>query len=118
MPVFDTRSIPWKEPPGHVGGFSKHLVNEEASGSRYFDFRLSRYPIRGRVDPHTHRLAEQVYYFIDGTGVALCGDEKHLVGPGFAMFVPPGTLHAVENTGDRDLVFVIATSPPSDDAPR
>jgi oxalate decarboxylase/phosphoglucose isomerase-like protein (cupin superfamily) len=33
---------------------------------------------------------------------------------GYTMFVPPGINHAVENTGDEDLVFIVVTSPPND----
>jgi mannose-6-phosphate isomerase-like protein (cupin superfamily) len=104
--------LSWHEPPGHVQGFSKYLV--EGLGSRYFDFRLSRYPSGGCVQPHQHEIAEHVYYFIEGTGTADCGDERLTVGPGTVMFVRPGVRHSVVSTGDGDLVFVVATSPPSD----
>ncbi len=114
MSLIDAKDIPWQEPPGHYGGFSKYLVNDENEGSRYFDFRISRYPIKGRVEPHTHEVAEQIYYFISGTGVVQHGTDQIVVVPGNTMFVPPGLLHGVENTGDEDLVFVVVTSPPHD----
>ncbi|CAB4712541.1 MAG: cupin domain-containing protein [Actinobacteria bacterium] len=114
MSVVDSRGLPWNEPPGHFGGFSKYLVNEENEGSKYFDFRISRYPIKGLVEQHTHEIAEQIFYFISGTGTVWYGDEKTIVGPGFTMFVPPTINHGVENTGDEDLVFIVATSPPND----
>ena len=46
--------------------------------------------------------------------LVVLGDEKTIVGPGFTMFVPPKINHGVENTGDDDLVFIVATSPPND----
>lgn len=112
MGHIDSRAIPWDEPPGHVGGFSKYLVGTH-NGSTTMDFRISRYPIRGRVDLHTHEHEEQIYYIISGTGTGQLGQERFLLQPGDTLFVPPTVEHAVENTGDEDLVFVVVTSPPN-----
>jgi mannose-6-phosphate isomerase-like protein (cupin superfamily) len=105
--------VPFHEPPGHLRGYSKYLVDPDL-GSRYFDFRLSRYVPGGLVEPHEHTVAEHVYYFIEGTGSAECGDDTRTVGAGTVMFVPPGVRHSVACTGDVDLVFIVATSPPGD----
>ena len=114
MGFLNAADFPWHEPPGHVGGFSRYLVNPDQGGSRYFDFRISRYPAGGRVDPHVHEIAEHVYYVIAGRGRAECGDERREVGPEDVMFVPPGVPHSLVSSGPDDLVFVVATSPPSD----
>jgi len=114
VPVFRIEEVPWAEPPGHVGGYSKYLISPESQGSRFFDFRISRYPMAGRVEPHVHEIAEHAYYFLEGTGLVEYGEERHIVAPGTVMFVPPGVRHAVENTGQQDLVFIVATSPPDD----
>ncbi len=97
-----------------MGGFSKCLVTTAKDGSRYLDFRLSRYPIRGRVDPHAHETAEHVYYVISGTALVGFDGEQRVIAAGDTIFVPPGAIHSVENTGDDDLVFVVVTSPPTD----
>lgn len=113
-PVFRTEFVPWIQPPGHFGGLSKLLVSPDSHETAYFDFRISRYPIASRVDPHHHDVAEQVYYFLSGTGLAGWGEETYVIEPGMAMFVPPGVVHSITNTGESDLVFFVATSPPSD----
>ena len=113
MGLVDSRTIAWDEPPGHFGGFSKYLVGEH-NGCKTMDFRVSRYPIRGRVEAHTHDVAEQIYYIISGMGTARLGDDTVVVGPGDTLFVPPREVHAIENTGNEDLVFVVVTSPPND----
>ena len=52
--------------------------------------------------------------FISGTGKALLGDKECEIGPGTAMYAPPGVLHRTENTGEEPLqiacVFVPAVS--------
>lgn len=113
MPFYAEEDFEWIEPPGHVRGYSRYLVGPHA-GSRYFDFRTSSYPPGGRVDPHVHEVAEQVYYFIAGAGRAECGTETRAVGPGDVMFVPAGVRHSLVSTGDDDLRFVVVTSPPDD----
>lgn len=106
--------LEWHEPPGHVRAYSKYLIEPDTVDTRHFDVRLSRYPSGGYVASHHHDVAEQVYYFIEGTGTAECGDETVTVGPGTVMFVRPGVRHAVTATGEGDLVFVVVTSPPGD----
>lgn len=113
MPFCKEDDFAWIEPPGHVRGYSRYLVGPEA-GSSYFDFRTSRYPTGGRVGTHVHNVAEQVYYFIAGSGQAECGDENRTVGPGDVMFVPAGVPHSLVATSDEDLRFVVVTSPPGD----
>ena len=112
MGYIDSRRIAWDEPPGHFGGFSKYLVGTH-NGAAHLDFRVSRYPIRGRVEPHVHDDAEQIYYVISGSGLGQIGDDEYLIGPGDTLFIPPTIVHAVVNTGDEDLVFVVVTSPPN-----
>ena len=113
-PVFRTELVPWIEPPGHFDGLSKLLVSPDSHKTAYFDFRISRYPVGSRVDPHQHDVAEHVYYFLTGTGLVGWAEETHIIEPAMAMFVPPGVVHSITNTGESDLVFMVATSPPSD----
>ena len=63
---------------------------------------------------HGHPDNEQVYVIVRGRGVMQAGDEMQEVGEGTLVFIPPGTAHAIKNTGDEPLVFVSATSPPFD----
>jgi mannose-6-phosphate isomerase-like protein (cupin superfamily) len=42
-------------------------------------------------------------------------NETHLVRKHDVIFLPPGIEHAISNTGLIDLVFLVVTSPVSDD---
>ena len=110
--LYRAEMVPWLQPGGHHTAFSKMLVNPELQGSRYFDFRISSYPPSGYVDLHVHDVAEQIYYFLEGTGLAELGDEKQIIEPNTVMYVAPGVPHAVANTGFKNLVFIVVTSPP------
>jgi mannose-6-phosphate isomerase-like protein (cupin superfamily) len=63
---------------------------------------------------HRHSDNEQVYVIVRGRGVMKAGGEEQEVGPGTMVFIPPGTDHAIRNTGSDTLTFVSATSPPFD----
>src|SRR5580704_15545545 len=80
--------VPWREFPNHFGGaLSKPLVMPETANSRHLDYRISMYQPMAHVARHKHDF----------------------------IFLPPGIEHAISNTGLVDLVFLVVTSPVSDE---
>src|SRR6516164_2069152 len=109
--------VPWREFPDHHGGaLSKPLVMSEAAGSRHIDYRISMYQPMAHVKLHRHKVQEQVYHVIEGEGLMEIGGEKRVVRMHDYIFLPPGVDHSISNTGRVDLVFLVVTSPVSDDA--
>ncbi len=109
--------VPWKEYPGHFGGaLSKPLVDPEASESTLIDHRISCYQPMAHVAPHTHRIQEQVYHVLDGEGMMEIDGVRRLVRRHDYVFIPPGVSHALYNSGLVDLVFLVVTTPVSDEA--
>ena len=110
-------SVMWEEPPAHYGGaFSKMLVRPEPCGSKILDYRVSVYQPRAYVAPHKHRIQEQIYHVLDGEGLMEIDGKKHVVRKHDVIFLPPGVEHSIGNTGLGDLVFLVVTSPVTDDA--
>jgi mannose-6-phosphate isomerase-like protein (cupin superfamily) len=108
----------WEDLPGHFGGaYSKMLVRPEVCGSRRIDYRISTYQPKGHVEPHTHRVQEQIYHILEGEGLMELGAERRVVRRHDVIFVPPGVRHAIYNTGLSDLTFIVVTSPPDDAEP-
>jgi quercetin dioxygenase-like cupin family protein len=108
--------VAWKEYPGHFGGaLSKALVDIGNSGSKQLDFRISRYAPAAYVQEHTHKVQEQVYYVLEGEGILTLDDAPHLMRAHDYVYVPPGVRHSFTNTGIHGLVFLVITSPASDD---
>jgi oxalate decarboxylase/phosphoglucose isomerase-like protein (cupin superfamily) len=54
---------------------------------------------------HSHAGQEEVYFFVQGTGVMLVDEERFRVGPGSVMLIPDGAFHRVINDGDSNLLF-------------
>lgn len=108
--------VPWKEYPGHFGGaLSKPLVDPETSDATLIDHRISSYQPMAYVAPHTHKVQEQVYHVLDGEGLMEIDGERRVVRRHDVIFIPPGVEHALYNTGLVDLVFLVITTPVSDD---
>lgn len=109
-------NMPWKEYPGHFGGaLSKELAGPETTGSKRVDFRISRYAPAAYVGEHVHKVQEQVYYVLEGEGMLTLDNTKNLMRPHDYVFVPPGVHHSFTNTGTQGLVFLVITTPASDD---
>ena len=108
--------VPWKEYPGHFGGaLSKPLVDPETSESRLIDHRISCYQPMAHVAPHTHKIQEQVYHVLDGEGMMEIDGERRVVRRHDVVFIPPGVEHALYNSDLVHLVFLVVTTPVSDD---
>jgi mannose-6-phosphate isomerase-like protein (cupin superfamily) len=114
--VRNIAEVPWKEYPNHFGGaLSKPLATPETVGARHFDHRISMYQPMAYVGRHKHKVQEQIYHVLDGEGLMEIGDETRVVRKHDVIFLPPGIEHSIANSGLSDLVFLVITSPPTDD---
>ena len=108
--------VAWREFPNHFGGaLSKPLVMPETAGSRHLDSRISMYQPMARVARHKHQVQEQIYHVLEGEGLMEIAGKNHVVRQHDFIFLPPGVEHAISNSGLVDLVFLVITSPVSDD---
>jgi mannose-6-phosphate isomerase-like protein (cupin superfamily) len=114
--VRNIAEVPWKEYPNHFGGaLSKPLATPETTGARHLDYRISMYQPMAYVAKHKHKVQEQVYHVLDGEGLMEIGNETRVVRKHDVIFLPPGIEHSIANSGLTDLVFLVITSPPTDD---
>ena len=111
-------AVPWQQFPGHFGGaLSKMLAGpENTGGSKLMDFRISRYAPMAYVEEHVHKVQEQVYYVLEGEGVLTVDGQPHLMRAHDYVYLPPGARHGFSNTGTGGLVFLVVTTPATDDA--
>ena len=59
-----------------------------------------------------HRLnRSEVYYIVSGRGTMHIDGESEPVGPGAAVYIPPGSTQFIENTGDAELEFICIVDP-------
>ena len=108
--------VPWKEFSNHFGGaLSKPLVMPDTAGSQHIDYRISMYQPMAHVALHSHKVQEQVYHVLEGEGFMEIDGEHRVLRRHDFIYLPPGVMHSINNTGIVDLVFLVVTSPVSDD---
>ena len=117
--VKSVAETPWRQYPNHFGGaLSKPLAAPDSVKSKHLDYRISMYQPMAYVERHSHKVQEQVYHVLEGEGLMEIGDETRLVRKHDVIFLPPGVPHSINNTGMSDLVFIVVTSPVTDEEPR
>jgi mannose-6-phosphate isomerase-like protein (cupin superfamily) len=63
-----------------------------------------------RTQRHYHKLSEEFYFILEGTGEMTVGDETQSVGPGDAILIPAGAWHEI--TATTSLRFLCCCAPP------
>ena len=108
--------VEWRQFPDHFGGaLSKPLVMPETAGSRHIDYRISMYQPMACVARHKHAVQEQVYHVLEGEGLMEIDGKSQIVRRHDYIYLPPGVEHSIANSGLVDLVFLVVTSPVTDD---
>lgn len=52
-------------------------------------------PAGGATQRHYHKLSEEFYFILEGSGEMEIDGEKRSVGPGDAILIPPGAWHTI-----------------------
>lgn len=62
------------------------------------------------TERHYHRIAEEFYFILEGTGTMELDRTLCEVGPGDCILIPPGAWHTI--TATSDLRFLCCCAPP------
>jgi oxalate decarboxylase/phosphoglucose isomerase-like protein (cupin superfamily) len=76
---------------------NKTLNNLVLSSTKLYRGRMTR--------GHTHQGQEEVYFFVQGTGMMIVNEDRIRVEPGSIVLIPDGAFHQVINDGEMNLVF-------------
>jgi mannose-6-phosphate isomerase-like protein (cupin superfamily) len=61
---------------------------------------------------HYHRLSEEIYVVVKGSGELEVDGETRTVRPGDAVLIPPGAWHTLVNNGTSELRILCCCAPP------
>ncbi|MEM7013458.1 MAG: cupin domain-containing protein [Verrucomicrobiota bacterium] len=67
-------------------------------------------PTGSATDRHYHKLSEEFYFILEGTGTMEIDGEEKSVAPGDAVLIPPSAWHQI--TATEPLRFLCCCSPP------
>lgn len=106
------RSRGQSEPPAR---FDARLAPiGEKIGARKLGCNLTVIPPGKAAFPqHSHRVNEELFFIVEGTGELRLGDATHAVRAGDVIACPPGgpaTAHQFVNTGDAPLKFLAVST--------
>ena len=70
----------------------------------------ARVPAGGRTERHDDKVAEELYFILEGVGEIELDGERRMVGPGDELPIPSGTWHTIMAT--EPLCFLCCCAPP------
>jgi mannose-6-phosphate isomerase-like protein (cupin superfamily) len=65
----------------------------------------------GKTPPNVHQRAHEMFFVLEGEGVALYDDRAVPIKTGDALMLRPGTSHVIENTGQGKLYTLTVMVP-------
>ena len=68
-------------------------------------------PAGGATERHYHKLSEEFYFILEGSGMVEIDGESRHVNPGDAILIPPGAWHQIM-AADANLRFLCCCAPP------
>ena len=89
------------------------LLCDSASQSVPFVMCIEIFDVGGATPENVHEIAHEHFYVLSGVGKARAGEFECDLEPGAHLLVPPGTPHAICNTGSKRL-YVLTTMAPDE----
>ncbi|TAJ45498.1 cupin domain-containing protein [Methanofollis fontis] len=87
-----------------------HPAHEEGCANRY-SLSHAVVPAGEKTLPHLLKTASETYYVLAGEGRMHIGEENAPLREGQAVYIPPGAVQWIENTGEGDLLFLAIVDP-------
>ena len=91
---------------------SKLLLSEFSVGAKNLSMGVNITDIGSMIPKHAHEGGEEAMFIISGKGTLVVENEERELGPGMAIYMPPGVEHSILNTGEGELKLVWVYSPP------
>ena len=108
--IFHASELEWA-PRGDDSGRMVSRLSDSLTRSRA---NLWRYPPGAKGKRHADKAQEEVFVVLDGTLTVDLGEppQRHELGRGSVLVVPPGTILQLRNAGEEELVLFIYGAPP------
>lgn len=97
--------------PDHTGVTSQEIAGETI-GAKTCIVKLGKYQPGGTSIVHVHPHQEEVFYVLQGALTMVDKDQtKFTAGPGEALYVAAGDVHAASNIGAVETVYLAVKAP-------
>jgi mannose-6-phosphate isomerase-like protein (cupin superfamily) len=95
-------------------GLVWELIDTKNTDAQKLNLALVTVDIGQAGQPHMHRATEELYFILQGRGQVNIAEMVHDVSQSYAVFIPPGYVHSIRNTGPDVLRLLAINSPPYD----
>jgi len=72
------------------------------------------FDIGGKTPPNRHTMAVEMFYILQGEGMAICDGKQVQIQAGDSLLVPPTGIHEIINTGSTRL-YALCVMVPNED---
>ncbi|MEL6718132.1 MAG: cupin domain-containing protein [Bacteroidota bacterium] len=87
-----------------------HPKNEEVDIN--YSLALAKLEVNTQSDPHILENQSELYFILEGEGIAYIGEENKKLSKGDFILIPEGVKQFIVNTGKETLQFLCIVSPP------
>jgi len=94
------------------GSEIRELMHPTVHGNANQSLAEAIVPVGERTHLHRHLKSEELYHVTAGQGVMQLAEQRFSIQPGDTIAIPPGSPHAVENTGNEPLRILCCCAPP------
>jgi mannose-6-phosphate isomerase-like protein (cupin superfamily) len=68
----------------------------------------------GKTPPNRHQIAVEMFFILQGEGIAICDGKTVSIRSGDSLLVPPGGIHEIRNTG-KGRLYALCVMVPNED---
>ncbi|MCB1043459.1 MAG: cupin domain-containing protein [Acidobacteria bacterium] len=113
-PIINLDNLEFRE-WGHGDRFQARLGSISAKiGAQKLGYNLTVLPPGKAAFPiHSHRVNEEMFFVVEGSGEIRIGSERHAIKKGDVIACPPGsaeTAHQIVNTSQSDLKYLAVST--------
>lgn len=107
MPTIKSETVTAKNKAGGKGEiYITHLLTPAEMAGQCEMFAKVTIPPGASLGKHYHRGNTETYHILEGAATYTDDDATYAVAAGDTTFCADGHQHAIENTGDANLVFI------------
>jgi len=90
----------------------RELMHPEVHGNSKQSLAEATVPAYTSTALHRHHLSEEIYHITAGSGRMTLEDKTFEVAVGDTVFIPAGTSHKLQNSGEEVLKLLCCCAPP------
>lgn len=87
------------------------IVFDPAVAKRSLTSCIEIFDVGGKTPPNRHQFAVEMFFVLEGKGIAICDGKEVAICSGDSLLVPPTGTHEIRNTGAERLYTLTVMVP-------